>query len=110
MEHTGNSQTSAERESEKRKKELNALPVNEPSVRPLIYQDTEKDWNSKILKVTMMIREEFPELSKFLNEMPVTIPNEKHPKVDLENLKKYYDSLILILNKYRLEHPHRPKL
>jgi len=69
-------------------------------------KDAEKDLNAKILKITMMIKDQYPELSQFLEEMPTTIPNEKHPDVNLQNLKNYYDSLTALLNKYKLEHPH----
>lgn len=69
-------------------------------------EDAEKDLNSKILKVTMTIMDQYPELSKYLEEMPVTIPNEKEPDITLNNLKAYYESLNLILNKYKKEHPN----
>jgi len=71
----------------------------------LSYEDAEKDLNSKILKITMTIMDQYPELSKYIEEMPVTIPNEKNPDVTLRNLKTYYESLSLMLNKYKTEHP-----
>ena len=37
--------------------------------------------------------------------MPVTIPNEINPEITLSNLKAYYESLSLMLNKYKTEHP-----
>lgn len=66
--------------------------------------ETEKELNEKILRVTMTIRNEHSELSKFLDEMPVTIPDEKNPEITLKNLRTYYDSLNALLNKYLLEH------
>jgi len=71
----------------------------------LSYEDADKDLNSKILKITMTIMDQYPELSKYIEEMPVTIPNEKNPDVTLSNLKTYYESLSLMLNKYKTEHP-----
>ena len=68
-------------------------------------EDAEADLNSKILKITMTIMEQYPELSKYIEEMPVTIPNEKNPEITLSNLKTYYESLSLMLNKYKSEHP-----
>ncbi len=65
--------------------------------------ETEKELNSKILKITMTIRDQHPELSKYIEEMPVTIPDEKDPEVTLKNLREYYDSLNAMLNKYVLE-------
>ncbi len=56
--------------------------------------------NADIMKVTMQIKEKHPELSKYLGEMPVTIPDEKNPDVDLRVLHAYYESLIDLLKRY----------
>ena len=45
------------------------------------YEEAEKEWNSKILKITLQISEQYPELSKYLEEMPVTIPVDKKPEI-----------------------------
>lgn len=66
--------------------------------------EAEKDLNAKILKITMTISEKYPELSKYIEEMPETIPDEKDPEITKKNLKGYYDSLNTMLNKYILEH------
>lgn len=73
------------------------------------FMETEKELNSKILKITMTIKEQHPELSKYLEEMPETIPDEKNPEITLKNLKEYYDSLNSLLNKYLEEHPESVK-
>jgi hypothetical protein len=62
--------------------------------------EAEKILNAKILKITMTIKEDFPELLKYLDEMPVTIPREEHPEVTAKNLSAYYDSLMALLGKY----------
>lgn len=67
--------------------------------------ETEKELNKKIMDVTMTIRSKYPELSKYLEEMPVTIPDEKHPEITIKNLQAYFDSLNTMLNKYILENP-----
>jgi len=72
--------------------------------------ETELDLNLKILNITMWIKDKYPELSKYIEEMPITIPNEKHPIIDMENLQSYYDSLSAILNNYLLEHPKKQQL
>ena len=69
----------------------------------LCYLETEKYWNDKILKTTMYIKENYPELSKYLGEMPVTIPNENKIEITLNDLKKYYNSLASLLGKYIVE-------
>jgi hypothetical protein len=65
---------------------------------------TEAILNENILKLTMIIRNEFPELMKFLNEMPITIPNEKFPEINIKILQEYYDSLEVLLRKYAPNH------
>jgi hypothetical protein len=69
------------------------------------YEDIEKDLNARILKVTMKIKDHYPELSKYLDEMPVTVPSEKDPEITLNNLKTYYESLNSLLNKYKVDFP-----
>jgi pimeloyl-ACP methyl ester carboxylesterase len=66
---------------------------------------TEKDLNAKILKITMTIKDHYPELSKYLDEMPVTIPSEKDPEITLKHLSSYYESLNSLLNKYKVDYP-----
>lgn len=68
-------------------------------------EEVEKDLNSKILKVTMTIKEQYPELSDFLEEMPDTIPGEKDPEITLKNLSAYYESLNSMLSKYKEDYP-----
>jgi hypothetical protein len=65
---------------------------------------TEKELNSAILKITLKIQETYPELSKYITEMPVTIPNSNDPEITLKALKDYYNSLEIILLKYAKEH------
>ena len=72
-------------------------------------EEIEKDLNSKILKVIMTIKEQFPELSGFLEEMPATIPSVENVEITLKNLNAYYESLNSILSKYKLEHPKSSK-
>lgn len=70
----------------------------------LIYEHLENYLNSRILKITTIIKNQYPELLEFLNEMPVTIPSEINPEITLNNLKTYGESLNSILIKYKLEH------
>ena len=66
--------------------------------------ETEKEINEKILKVTMVIQENYPELSKYLNEMPITIPIDSLPEVNVQNLQKYYETLVGLFRNYVAEH------
>ena len=64
----------------------------------------EKTLNEKILKITNKIRNEHPELSKYLNEMTVTIPDVNNPEMNNKVLQDYYNSLEEMLKKYITNH------
>ncbi len=54
-----------------------------------------------ILSLTMLIDKTFPELTKYINEMPVTIPNAVNPEINAITLSEYKKSLEVLLNKYK---------
>lgn len=60
--------------------------------------------NAKILDITLKIQKKYPELTKYIEEIPVTIPTEKKPEINLEVLTDYYQSLVEVLKDYQLEH------
>lgn len=62
--------------------------------------ETEKELNDKILEATNNIRENYPELLKYLNEMPETIPAEADPSVTLKALSSYHKSLVDLMEEY----------
>lgn len=66
--------------------------------------ETEAKLNAAILKITTSIQAEYPELIKYLNEMPETIPDLKNPEINLTILKDYYNSLQSLLGKYATNH------
>jgi hypothetical protein len=66
--------------------------------------ETEAYLTKEILTITLMIGKKYPELSKYIEEMPITIPDEKNPEITRKNLKAYYSSLEAIIAKYILEH------
>jgi hypothetical protein len=69
------------------------------------HDDVERDLNLKIIEVTTRIKEHYPQLTKFLEEMPIAVTEEKNVDVTLMNLRSYYDSLNTMLNKYISEQP-----
>jgi len=69
------------------------------------FERMEMDLNVKIMEVTMKIRYHYPELTKYLDKIPVTIPIGKDREITLNHLKEYYESLSLILDKYKLAFP-----
>lgn len=64
----------------------------------------EKELNADILKIIMTIRADYPELSKYLNEMPVTIPDVATPEMTNKILFEYYKSLESMLKEYIPHH------
>lgn len=64
--------------------------------------ETKKSLSTKILVITLKIKEQYPELGKYLEEMPITIPTKKKLIITPIILQEYYDSLVSLLNKYLL--------
>lgn len=71
--------------------------------------ETEEMINAKIFKIIALIQTRHPELSKYLNELPVTIPVEDHPKINIKILKEYYESLEDILKNFTSALPTHPR-
>jgi hypothetical protein len=71
---------------------------------------TEQELYAAILKITMKIKVQFPELSKYILEMPETIPNVESPKMNCNVLQEYYDSLCFLLKDYLDNHVRTSKL
>lgn len=61
---------------------------------------TENEISKDIIATTLGIQKDFPELSKYIIEMPVTIPNVANPKITADNLKDYNESLNALVTKY----------
>ena len=60
--------------------------------------------NEMILGITNKIRKSNPELLKYLNEMPVTVTYQENPEIVVETLTSYYDSLVVLFEKYEANH------
>lgn len=58
---------------------------------------------SEIMQITRDIEENYPELEKYLNERPMTLPDENdlEARVDNEALKQYLSSLKNLVKKYK---------
>jgi hypothetical protein len=73
-----------------------------------IYTSTMKTTaglNSSIMAITMQMEADFPELLQYMGEMTITIPDQTSPNIDRAALHDYYQSLVLLLNKYADSHP-----
>jgi len=68
---------------------------------------TVKELDADILKITMEIKEKYPELSNYILEMPVTIPNVENPEMNRKVLNDYYDSLAILLIDYVQNKPKK---
>ena len=60
--------------------------------------------NKDILDIENVISKEFPELSKYIGEMPVKISYKVGDEITTENLKDYYNSLNELIKHYALSH------
>lgn len=60
--------------------------------------------NQKILCKTLDIEANYPELSKYIEEMSITIPDLENPEITLQNLKEYYNSLNTLATNYASTH------
>jgi len=65
---------------------------------------TEKELNADILKVTSTIAARFPELSKYISEMPLSNTGAGEGDVHLKSLEDYYESLDTLLKNYDTYH------
>lgn len=65
---------------------------------------TEEQLNTEIFKITMTIKEKYPELSRHITEMPIKHPEVVSSEIAVKGLKDYYDSLVALLNKYDENH------
>lgn len=70
---------------------------------------TEKELNEAILEITVKIRTDYPELLKYLEEIPLTIPVVSNPEINVKTLTDYYESLENIVKKYVPNHKDSSK-
>ncbi|MET6990870.1 hypothetical protein [Sediminicola arcticus] len=57
---------------------------------------------TKITQLTLNIETNYPELYRFLDENPVTLPTENHPNIDEDAMSAYLESLKQLL-KHHIE-------
>jgi len=62
----------------------------------------------QILRITLTIHQEYPELSKYLNEMPES--NAEFDDVTIKSLENYYQSLEAIIHNYAETHRAQKKI
>lgn len=62
---------------------------------------TIKNLLTEISDLIVEIETHYPDLYKYLDENPITIPNMEHPKIDAQELNDYLESLHDLLKKYK---------
>ncbi len=69
---------------------------------------TENECNGEILKTTETIEEIFPELVKYINEMPINSNAKPDEEINKTSLETYNDSLDAFWKRYAMNHntPH----
>ena len=63
-----------------------------------VLQNIEND----IVRLTTLIKTEYPELYKFLEETPITVPSVDNPDINIKVMEDYNESLKQLL-KHHIE-------
>lgn len=66
--------------------------------------ETETSVNKKIINITMKIQMEYPELSKYIMEMPIKISENDKGAINMNNMEEYYNSLVELFTEYSKTH------
>ncbi len=77
---------------------------------PQLYEGilkTDKEVYHDILEITMAIEELYPELSKYLDELPTEVSETDHPNLEISrnSLACYHQTLDALLTGYADHHP-----
>ena len=65
---------------------------------------TLKELLREISSLTFSIESKYPELYQYLDESPMTIPDEEHPHIDTRVLSKYLETLKALLEHHIESH------
>jgi len=109
MENHLKAKVALSKKSDKQHLKTQSINIGRNLKKPAGYYEVKKVLNSRILQVSMTISHQYPELHKYLEEMPWTVPVDKKPEITLQNLRTYYETLNALLKKYIKEHPHNSR-
>ena len=70
---------------------------------------SKEELNKMIFLLTQKIHREFPELIKYLDEIPEKFESDTQKGVNNKNLKDYLDSLKDLLKTYKKDHKKNKK-
>ncbi|WP_296381548.1 hypothetical protein [Winogradskyella sp.] len=62
------------------------------------------DIENQIIRLTLSIEVNYPELYTTLDENPITIPSKAHPDMNIKIMEDYLESLKQILKQYIKTH------
>ncbi len=65
---------------------------------------TKKEILEAISQLTFEIETHYPELYRFMDESPETIPSQEHPNLDTSVLRNYWEGLKRMLKEYKKTH------
>ena len=65
---------------------------------------TETELTQDILEITNKIHQRFPELSKYLKEIPLRMDTTEDNGISPQSLSDYYDSLLDVITEYSKTH------
>lgn len=65
---------------------------------------TKAELEQEIINITMVIHTKFPELAKYISEMPDGVSGSDTNEIDTKNLIEYYNSLQEVLQEYLKTH------
>lgn len=60
--------------------------------------ETVHEWNDKIIQLIEILNKKHPELLGFLDEMKITLPDNKDPQINIAILKEYFNELLNLQN------------
>ncbi len=63
---------------------------------------TETELNNDIFNLTIAIQRRFPELARYISELPVALPCKADAHINVRALTDYYNSLNLLQKDYTL--------
>lgn len=61
---------------------------------------TTDEWDKEIIKITAEINQKYPELAKYLSEMPEQLLPKEDNAVTIKSLEIYHNSLVELLTQY----------
>ena len=65
---------------------------------------TKAELEQDIINITTKINTEYPELSKYIREMPVNISENDKGAINMNNMEEYYNSLVELYTEYSKTH------